>query len=79
MQSSVLVPNRTSKNRGQLLILFSSELMGCHEGGNINGVPRLGTELAVQGVIPVLKQILKPVFSYRLGLYHWISGTFRPA
>jgi hypothetical protein len=31
--------------------------------------------LAVQGVTPVLKQTLKPVFSFPLGLYGWISTT----
>jgi hypothetical protein len=68
------VPNRTSKTVATLLILFGSKLLGCREGGNVKGVPRLGTELAVQGVTPVLKQALKPVFSFPLGLYGWIAA-----
>jgi hypothetical protein len=43
------MPNRTSKTEATLLILFSSELIGCCERGNVKGVPRLGTELTVQG------------------------------
>jgi len=50
-------------------------LLGCQEGDNVKRVPGLVTELAVQGGTPVLKQTLKPVFSFPLGLCGWISST----
>jgi hypothetical protein len=56
-------------------------LLGCREGGNATtskGVTRLVTELAVQGGTPVHKQTLKPVFSFPLGLYGWISTLGQP-
>jgi hypothetical protein len=55
-----------------MLILFwfrTARLPGSRQRRNVRRVAKLGTELAVQGVTPVLKQTFEAVFSFPLRLY----------